>query len=65
VPGIEARPVGELMHLQPIFSECEVVGGGVAEAIFRDGLCLPSGANLSEDDLSRVAEVIRSLPAPR
>lgn len=35
------------MHLQPVFRDCEVVGGAVAEALFQDGLCFPSGtANL-------------------
>ena len=36
------------MHMQPVFAGCECVGNGVAEALFRDGLCLPSGSNLSE-----------------
>ncbi len=49
------------MHMQPVFQECEVVGGSVAEALFRHGLCLPSGAAMSEDDLARVAEVVRKL----
>ena len=49
------------MHLQPIFRECEVVGGSVAEELFEQGLCLPSGSNLSETDLSRVAAAVRSL----
>ena len=44
--NIEARPVWKPMHLQPVFADCEVVGGAVAEAIFRHGLCLPSGSNL-------------------
>lgn len=57
--NIEARPVWKPMHLQPIFAECEAVGGAVAEQFFRDGLCLPSGSNLSEDDLGRVVDVIR------
>jgi pyridoxal phosphate-dependent aminotransferase EpsN len=35
------------MNLQPVFAGCEVVGGGVAEALFRDGLCLPSGTALA------------------
>jgi hypothetical protein len=37
------------MHLQPVFASCEVVGGGVAEARFRDGLCLPSGDGAGRD----------------
>ncbi len=47
------------MHLQPVFRDCEYVGTGVAEELFRDGLCLPSGSNLTEGDLSRVVGVIR------
>ena len=58
---IESRPVWKPMHLQPVFDGCESVGGGVAEALFRDGLCLPSGSNLSADDLSRVVEEVRRL----
>jgi dTDP-4-amino-4,6-dideoxygalactose transaminase len=47
------------MHLQPIFQGYAAVGGGVAEALFRDGLCLPSGTAMGEADLARVTEVIR------
>ena len=49
------------MHLQPVFAECEVAGGSVAEDLFAHGLCLPSGTALAEADLERVAGVIRSL----
>jgi len=58
---IEARPVWKPKHLQPVFHAWASVGGRVAEALFRDGLCLPSGANLSADDLSRVVEGVRRL----
>ena len=37
--NIESRPVWKPMHLQPVFRDCEIVGGAVAEALFRDGLC--------------------------
>jgi len=57
--NIEARPVWKPMHLQPVFAGCEAVGGAVAEEYFANGLCLPSGSNLNEDDLGRVVEVIR------
>lgn len=57
--NIEARPVWKPMHLQPVFSECEVVGGSVAEELFEHGLCLPSGSNLTEADLARVVDVVR------
>ena len=52
--SIEARPTWKPMHLQPVFSEARMVGGKVCEDIFRDGLCLPSGSNLSDDDRRRI-----------
>ena len=55
---IEARPVWKPMHLQPVFAGCEAVGGDVAAALFRDGLCLPSGSELTGDDLERITGVI-------
>lgn len=58
--NIESRPVWKPMHLQPVFREYERVGGEVAEDLFDRGLCLPSGTNLTEGDLQRVVEVIRS-----
>lgn len=57
--NIEARPIWKPMHLQPVFLQFPVVGGAVAEWLFRDGLCLPSGSNLRESDLQRVCDVIR------
>jgi len=57
--NIESRPLWKPMHLQPVFAGCDVVGGAVAEALFRDGLCLPSGTAMTEADLARVAAVIR------
>ena len=36
--NIESRPLWKPMHLQPVFAGCEVVGGAVAETLFRDGL---------------------------
>jgi pyridoxal phosphate-dependent aminotransferase EpsN len=47
------------MHLQPVFAGCEAVGGEVAEALFRDGLCLPSGSSLAEADLERIVGAVR------
>ncbi|MBK9091406.1 MAG: DegT/DnrJ/EryC1/StrS family aminotransferase [Anaerolineae bacterium] len=59
--NIESRPLWKPMHLQPVFHGCEVVGGSVAEALFRAGLCLPSGTALTAADLDRVAAVIRGV----
>ncbi len=58
------------MHLQPVFAGCEVVThpwplpareGSVAEALFRDGLCLPSGTAMTQADIERVAAVVRRI----
>lgn len=56
--NIECRPVWKPMHLQPVFSACRYHGRGVSDELFRDGLCLPSGSNLKEEDLERVATAI-------
>jgi len=58
--NIEARPVWKPMHLQPIFAGTRCYGGAVAERLFEQGLCLPSGSNLTESDLQRVVDVVRS-----
>lgn len=58
---IEARPVWKPLHLQPVFSECECIGGEVGEDLFVRGLCLPSGSNLTEEDLERVISVIKAI----
>ena len=46
--NIEARPVWKPMHLQPAFSGAAVFGGAVSEGLFKNGLCLPSGSNLTD-----------------
>jgi dTDP-4-amino-4,6-dideoxygalactose transaminase len=58
---IEARPVWKPLHLQPVFSGCECIGGAVAENLFNRGLCLPSGSNLTSEDLERVINGIKGL----
>lgn len=57
--NIEARPVWKPMHLQPIFREARCHGGAVAEQLFANGLCLPSGSNLGPAELERVVEAVR------
>jgi dTDP-4-amino-4,6-dideoxygalactose transaminase len=53
---IEARPAWKPMHLQPLFADCPVRGGAVAEKIFRTGLCLPSGSAMTDADVDRVVD---------
>ena len=58
--NIESRPLWKPMHLQPVFASCPYYGGSVSEKLFERGLCLPSGSALSDDDIARVIEVIKS-----
>jgi dTDP-4-amino-4,6-dideoxygalactose transaminase len=55
--NIEARPLWKPMHLQPVFRGCPYYGEGVAEGLFDQGLCLPSGSNLTQQDLDRVTDI--------
>ncbi len=57
--NIESRPVWKPMHLQPVFRGARCFGGAVSARLFAHGLCLPSGSNLSENDLQRIVAVIR------
>lgn len=59
--NIEARPVWKPMHLQPIFAECEAIGGAVSEDLFERGLCLPSGSSLTREEQARVVQVVRDV----
>ena len=52
--NIEARPLWKPMHMQPIFAEAEFYGNGICEKLFKQGLCLPSGSNLREEDWDRI-----------
>ena len=57
----ETRPVWKPMHLQPVFAGARFVTAGgkpVSEDLFERGLCLPSGAGLSNSDLDRLLEAL-------
>ena len=52
--NIESRPLWKPMHLQPVFKNCAYFGNKVAEDLFKNGLCLPSGSNLTEEEKIRI-----------
>lgn len=56
--NIESRPLWKPMHLQPIFDNAPYYGKGISDKLFENGLCLPSGSNMSEEDMVRIFEVI-------
>ena len=57
--NIESRPLWKPMHLQPVFKDCKAFTNGVSEKLFNNGLCLPSGSNLSENDLQLITNLIK------
>jgi len=56
--NIESRPLWKPMHMQPVFEGGPFYGDGTCEKLFEQGLCLPSGSNLTQADLDRVFKVI-------
>ncbi len=57
--NIESRPLWKPMHLQPVFAGCPAYVNGTSEALFTNGLCLPSGSNIDDEGRNRIAEVLR------
>jgi dTDP-4-amino-4,6-dideoxygalactose transaminase len=58
--NIESRPLWKPMHLQPVFKGAPSYINGVSEGLFECGLCLPSGSNLTKEDLEAVSEEVIS-----
>ena len=59
--NIETRPLWKPMHLQPLFKEAAFFGTGVCDQLFDQGLCLPSGSNLSSAQKDRIANQLKSV----
>ncbi len=57
--NIEARPLWKPMHRQPVFADAPFYGNGASERLFEQGLCLPSGAGLTDAEIERVTNVIK------
>lgn len=57
--NIEVRPLWKPMHLQPVFAGCPSFVDGTSEKFFNNGLCLPSGTGLKNEDFERIEEVLR------
>ena len=57
--GIEARPVWKPMHRQPVYKEAPAYVNGVSEAIFKTGMCMPSGPCVTDDDVRYIVETIK------
>jgi dTDP-4-amino-4,6-dideoxygalactose transaminase len=54
VENIESRPLWKPMHQQPVFASTKNYLNGVSDKLFENGLCLPSGSNLTEEEFERI-----------
>lgn len=59
--NIESRPLWKPMHQQPIFASCKSYINGVSDKLFEEGLCLPSGSNLTEEEFERIFEALTKI----
>lgn len=62
---IEARPLWKPMHLQPLYRDCQRFGGAIAEELFQNGICLPSGSSLTPEARARIVETMLACPRRR
>lgn len=58
--NIESKPLWKPMHQQPVFKDCLKYLNGVSDNLFKKGLCLPSGSNMTAYDLNRVTTTIKN-----
>ena len=47
------------MHKQPVYKDAPAYINGVSESLFRQGLCLPSGPMVTDDDVARIVSTIK------
>jgi UDP-N-acetylbacillosamine transaminase len=57
--NIESRPLWKPMHMQPLFKKALVIEDGTSQRLFEQGICLPSGSSMSDDDVYRVCDIMK------
>lgn len=63
--NIESRPLWKPMHQQPVFSSSKSYLNGVSGKLFENGLCLPSGSNITEDEFERIFNCLDTIFSKR
>jgi len=59
--NIETRALWKPMHLQPVFKDAPYYGNGLSERLFNEGLCLPSGTALTQENLGRIVAYLKAV----
>lgn len=62
--GIETRLIWRPMHMQPIYADAPYYGSQCSCNLFENGLCLPSGTTLTDDDIAQVADALKECVNP-
>jgi dTDP-4-amino-4,6-dideoxygalactose transaminase len=62
---VETRPLWKPLHQQPVFKDCDIYLNGASDSLFMQGLCLPSGSNLTEENLKTVVHGIKDVLSSR
>ena len=57
--GVEARPLWKPMHKQPVYKDAVAYVNGVSEALFKIGMCLPSGPYVTDEDVKYIVDTIK------
>lgn len=58
--GIESRPLWKPMHLQPVYKNNPRYVNGMSESLFKQGLCLPSGPCVTDEDVAYIVDTIKA-----
>ena len=59
--NIETRPLWKPLHQQPVFENCIKYTNGVSDLLFEQGICLPSGSNLTNESFDRIINCFDAL----
>lgn len=59
--NIESRPLWKPMHMQPVYKESKFYGTGVCEDLFENGICLPSGSNITDAEFDRIFSALSKI----
>ena len=57
--NIESRPLWKPMHMQPLFAQSDYYGTNFIKKLFQDGICLPSGSNLTPQEKERISSQLK------
>lgn len=56
---IESRPLWKPMHKQPVYQNNPAYVNGVSEALFKVGMCLPSGPCVTDEEVQYIIDSVK------